>query len=265
MKQCIQAILKLTTYTNYEIVIIENNSKKKSTFNYYKEIQQIDKVRVLTYPEKGFNYSKIINFGVKNCKDSEFILQLNNDTKLLTPDWLQKFIGFAQREDVGAVGARLYYKDKSIQHAGIGIGIYGLVSSMLLELPKNIHAYFARECTIRNVSAVTGACLFCRKSMYEEVGYMDEEHFAVALNDVDFCLKIREKGYLIVYNPYIELIHYESKTRGYEDTKEKKSRFEKEANYFRKKWNQIFEKGDPYFNINFDSNSTQYQIRTDKI
>lgn len=138
-------------------------------------------------------------------------MQLNNDTKVLTPTWLEKFIGFAERKEVGAVGAKLYYKDKSIQHAGIGIGISGLAANLFVNTPKQMHAYFGRESTTRNVSAVTGACLFARREIYEEVGFMDEEQFAVAFNDVDFCLKIREKGYLIVYNPYIELIHYESK------------------------------------------------------
>lgn len=169
------------------------------------------------------------------------------------------------REDVGAVGARLYYEDKSIQHAGIGIAICDLAANLLTNTPKNCHAYFGRECTTRNVSAVTGACLFSRRSIYEEVGYMDEENFAVAFNDVDFCLKIREKGYLIVYNPYVEFIHFESKTRGYEDTPEKKARFEKESNNFRTKWRKVLDAGDPYSNINFRQDTAQYNVRTDKI
>ncbi len=265
LKNCINSILKLTTYNNYEIVIVENNSEDAKTFDYYEVIQKLDKVKVLFYPEKGFNYSKIINFGVRNCVDSEFILQLNSDTELLTPNWLEKFIGYAQREDIGAVGARLYYEDKSIQHAGIGIGICDLAANLLTNTPKHAHAYFGRECLTRNVSAVTGACLFAKRSMYEEVGYMDEENFAVAFNDVDFCLKIREKGYLIVYNPYIELMHFESKTRGYEDTAEKKARFDKEANHFRTKWRKVLDQTDPYSNINFAQDTAQYNIRTDKI
>lgn len=264
LKNCINSILNLTTYKNYEIIIIENNSEKKETFEYYENIQKIENVKVLKYPEKGFNYSKIINYGVKNC-DGEFIMQLNSDTKLLTPNWLEKFIGFASREDVGAVGARLYYKDKSIQHAGIGIGICGLAANLFVNTPKSVHAYFGREATTRNVSAVTGACLFSKKSIYEEIGYMDEENFAVAFNDVDFCLKIREKGYLIVYNPYIELMHYESKTRGYENTPEKKERFEKECNGFRNKWRKVLDKGDPYLNKNFSNQSANCIIRADEV
>lgn len=264
LKNCINSILKLTTYSNYEIVIIENNSEDPKTFDYYDVIQKLDKVKVITYPEKGFNYSKIINYGVKNC-DGEFVVQLNSDTELLTPNWLEKFIGYAQRKDIGAVGARLYYEDKSIQHAGIGIAICDLAANLLVNTPKGAHAYFGRECTTRNVSAVTGACLFSRKSIYEEVGYMDEENFAVAFNDVDFCLKIREKGLLIVYNPYVEFIHFESKTRGYEDTPEKKARFDKEANNFRTKWRKVLDAGDPYSNINFAQDTAGCNVRIDKI
>ena len=265
LRNCINSILKLTTYKNYEIVIVENNSTEAKTFDYYETIQKLEKVRVIKYPEKGFNYSKIINFGVKNCEDSEFVVQLNSDTELLTNNWLEKFIGFAQREDVGTVGARLYYEDKSIQHAGIGVGICDLAANLLTNTPRNFHAYFGRECLTQDLSAVTGACLFSRRSIYEEVGYMDEENFAVAFNDVDFCLKIRQKGYLIVYNPYVEFMHYESKTRGYEDTPEKKERFERESNNFRTKWRKVLDAGDPYSNINFDKNTAQYNVRTDKI
>ena len=264
LKNCINSILKLTTYSNYEIIIIENNSEKKKTFKYYKELEKIEKIKIINYPEKGFNYSKIINFGVKNV-NGEYVVQLNSDTKLLTPNWLEKFIGYAERKDIGAVGARLYYKDKSIQHAGISIGICGLAANLFVNTPKGVHAYLGRECTTRNVSAVTGACLFSRKSVYEEVGYMDEEKFAVAFNDVDFCLKLREKGYLIVYNPYIEFMHYESKTRGYEVTEEKKARFEKESNNFKNKWKEMLKKTDPYSNINFSNNNANCTIRTDKI
>ncbi len=265
LRNCINSILKLTTYKNYEIVVVENNSTEAKTFDYYETIQKLEKVRVIKYPEKGFNYSKIINFGVKNCEDSEFVVQLNSDTELLTNNWLEKFIGFAQREDVGAVGARLYYEDKSIQHAGIGVGICDLAANLLTNTPRNFHAYFGRECLTQDLSAVTGACLFSRRSIYEEVGYMDEENFAVAFNDVDFCLKIRQKGYLIVYNPYVEFMHYESKTRGYEDTPEKKERFARESNNFRTKWRKVLDAGDPYSNINFDKNTAQYNVRTDKI
>ena len=260
LKKCINSIMKRTTYNNYEIIIIENNSENTDTFEYYKSLENNNKIKIIYYKEKGFNYSKIINFGVKNS-DADYVIQLNSDTELITNNWLEKFIGFAQREDVGAVGARLYYEDGSIQHAGIVVGICDLAANMLTGLPRGVHAYFGKDCLIQNVSAVTGACLFSRRSIYEEVGYMDEENFKVAFNDVDFCLKIREKGYKIIYNPYIELWHYESKTRGYEDTPEKAKRFENECNNYKKKWKETLKKGDPYYNINLSLTTAQYDIR----
>ena len=264
LKVCINSIQKLTTYTNYEIVIIENNSTEKETFEFYDSLKENEKIKVVYYPEKVFNYSGIINYGVKNC-DGEYVVQLNNDTELLTPNWIEKMLGFAQREDVGAVGGRLYYPDESIQHAGIVVGICGLAANMLTGLPKDSHGYFAKEGLIQNMSAVTGALLFSRRDIYEKVGWMDEENFVVAFNDVDFCLKIRELGKLIVYNPFVEFIHYESKTRGYEDTPEKKERFERECNNFRTKWKDVIVKGDPYYNKNLRDDTAQYEVKNYKV
>ena len=238
LKTCVDSILEKTTYDNYEIDIIENNSKNEETFAYYEELKQNPKIKILEYKEKGFNYSRIINFGVKNTQ-GDYVLQLNNDTEVLTPDWLEQFIGFAQRPEIGAVGARLMYADKSIQHAGIAYGICGLAANLMPGVPWGSHGYFGREGLLQNVSAVTGACLFCKRNLYELVGYMDEENFAVAFNDVDFCLKIRQKGYLNIYNPYIMLMHYESKSRGYDDrSPEKQARYDKEANNFKTKWKE---------------------------
>lgn len=269
LKQCVTSILKLTTYDNYEIVIIENNSEKEETFKYYTEISKNEKVRVIDYTKnlkkkdsREFNYSKIINFGVKKV-NGDFILQLNNDTKLLTPNWLELFIGYAQEKEIGAVGARLYYEDKSLQHAGIIVGLSGIAGNALVNLPYGKHAYFGREAATRNVSAVTGACLFSRREVYKEVGYMEEEKFAVAFNDVDFCLKLLQKGYRIVYNPYIELMHYESKSRGYEYSKEQQERFEKESDNFKEKWKEFLEKKDPYYNKNFTLKTCNYDINID--
>lgn len=262
LKKCLKSILTLTTYENYEILILENNSTEKETFAFYKTIQQNPKIRVLECKEKEFNYSKIINFGVKNAT-GDFILQLNNDTKLLTPDWLEILLGYAQNKEIGAVGARLYYADKSIQHAGIAYGIAGKAGNLLVGLPYGTHDPFGREAATRNVAAITGACLFCRREIYDEVGFMAETLFKVAFNDVDFCLKILEKGYRVVYNPYIELIHYESKTRGYEDTPEKKARFEEETQNFQTKWNHLLQKGDPYYNPNLSHADGNFKCRGD--
>lgn len=263
LKVCLNSIKKLTTYENYEIIIVENNSGEKETFEYYKKIDGKDKIKVVYFPEKEFNYSKIINFGVKNST-GEYIVQLNNDTELLTPNWLQEMLGFAQRDDVGAVGAELFYPDNTIQHAGIIIGIGGVAGHVFKNLPKGIHGYFSKDAMIQNLSAVTAACIMTPKSIYDEVGYMDEK-FKVAFNDVDFCLKIRQTGRLIVYNPYVQFTHYESKSRGFEDTPEKKKRFQSEIDRFHDKWQSVLDKGDPYYNKNLRLDNDQCAIRTEKV
>ncbi len=261
LKKCITSILKNSTYENYEILIIENNSENPKTFEYYKKIQENPKIKVLMCQEKEFNYSKLINCGVKNTT-GDFILQLNNDTQILTKNWLELLIGYAQNKEIGAVGGRLYYPDKSIQHAGIAVGIQGMAANLLVNLPFGKHGYYAREAATRNVAAVTGACLFARREIYEEIGGMDEDLFKVAFNDVDFCLKILEKGYRVVYNPYVELIHSESKTRGLEDTPEKKARFEQEKKNFQEKWKAFLQKGDPYYNKNFSCEDCNFTIKS---
>ena len=173
-------------------------------------------------------------------------------------------LGFCQREDVGAVGVKLFYPDETIQHAGIIVGIGGIAGNRFKSIPKSGHGYFAEESMIQNLSAVTGACVMSPKKVYEEVGFMNEE-LAVAFNDVDFCLKIREKGYLIVYTPNVEFIHYESKSRGYEDTPEKKKRFQNEINTFEKRWQNVLDEGDPYYNINLSLDTEVYHMKSCKI
>lgn len=263
LKVCLKSIKKLTTYENYEIIVVENNSEEQKTFDYYDEINGKDKVKVVKYPEKGFNYSKIINYGVANS-DGEYIIQLNNDTELITPNWIEEMLGFAQREDVGAVGAELFYPDKSIQHAGIIIGIGGVAGHVFRNIPHGMHGYFSKDAMIQNMSAVTAACIMASRKMYEAVGNMDEK-FEVAFNDVDFCLKIREQGKLIVYNPYVQFIHYESKSRGFEDTLEKQKRFKGEVERFQNKWKKILKDGDPYYNINLRLDNDQCAIKPEKV
>ena len=263
LKVCLNSLKKLTTYENYEIIVVENNSEESETFEYYKKIDGKDKIKVVYFPEKEFNYSKIINFGVKNST-GDYIIQLNNDTELMTPNWIQEMLGFAQREDVGAVGVELFYPDNTIQHAGIIIGIGGVAGHVFKNLPKGIHGYFSKDAMIQNLSAVTAACIMTPKSIYDDVDYMDEK-FKVAFNDVDFCLKIREKGKLIVYNPFVQFKHYESKSRGFDDTPEKKERFQAEIDRFHDKWQSVLDKGDPYYNINLRLDNDQCAIRTEKV
>lgn len=264
LKVCIKSILEKTTYDNYEIVIIENNSTDQKTFDYYKSLEKNDKIKVLYYPEKGFNYAKIMNFGAKNS-DGEYLVQLNNDTELLTPNWLEKMLGLCQREDVGGVGVAMYYPDDTYQHAGVIVGLGGVAGHRFKNVPRAGHGYYSKESMIENLSAVTAACIMNPKSIYEEVGYMNEK-LAVAFNDIDFCLKVREEAKkLIVYNPYIEFMHYESKTRGYEDSPEKVKRFEGEMATFKERWEDFLEKGDPYYNKNLSLQTEQYDIRTTKV
>ncbi len=259
LKNCIDSILNKTTYENYEIVVVENNSETEEILTYYQELEKNEKIKVVYDKEEGFNYSRVINLGVKNS-DGEFVVQLNNDTEIETEDWLEDMIGFCSREEVGAVGVKLFYPDNTIQHAGIVFGVDRVATHLFRGLPRHLHGYFARESSIQNFSAVTGACMMVKRTVFEEVGYMDE-NMPVAFNDLDFCLKIRQTGRLIVYDPFVTVIHYESKTRGYEDTPEKVARFEAEIENFQKKWKDIYEQGDPYYNVNFSRNSSQYEIR----
>ena len=191
-------------------------------------------------------------------------MQLNNDTELITPDWLEKMVGYCQREDVGAVGVALFYPDDTYQHAGTIVGLGGVAAHRFLNLKRAHHGYFGKESIIEDLSAVTAACLLTKKSIYEEVGYMNEK-LQVAFNDVDFCLRIREKGYLIIYNPFVQLKHYESKTRGLEDSPEKMKRFLGEIDEFKKTWGDFLAKGDPYYNINFSCDTEHYNLKPHKI
>ncbi len=244
-------------------MIVENNSETEEIFKYYEELEKNEKIKVIKYANKGFNYSAIINFGVKNSS-GDYIVQLNNDTELITKNWLELMLGFCQRKDVGGVGVKLYYPDETIQHAGIIVGIGGIAGNRFKSIPKSGHAYFAKESMIENLSSVTAACIMNPKSVYEEVGYMNE-NLAVAFNDVDFCLKIREKGYLIIYNPFVEFIHYESKSRGQEDTPAKVKRFQGEIQTFEKRWQNFLDEGDPYYNINLSLDTEVYHMKNCKV
>ena len=286
LKVCIDSVLEKTTYSNYEIVVVENNSNTDEIYEYYKEIIGNEKIRVVNYntgkeitkPEEcsleytnsnrievkpGFNYSAIINFGVR-MSEGEYAIQLNNDTELITPDWLEIMLGYCQREDVGAVGVKLYFPDETIQHAGIIVGIGGIAGNRFKSIPKAGHGYFAKESMVENLSAVTGACLMAPKAVYEEVDWMNED-LAVAFNDVDFCLRIREKGYLVVFNPFVEFWHYESKTRGQEDSPEKIRRFQGEMSTFEQRWGDILDEGDPYYNVNLSLDTEVYHMKNIKV
>ena len=259
LRRCITSIEKKSTWKNYEIVVVENNSVEQSIRDYYKELESDPKVKIVTY-EGGFNYSKINNAGVKETK-GEYLLFLNNDTEVISSDWMEQLLMYAQRKDVGAVGAKLYYADNTIQHAGvvIGMGAHRSAGHTHSKLPREHLGYMGRLCYAQDVTAVTGACLMVKKSIYEEVDGLDES-FTISLNDVDLCLKIREKGYLNIFTPFAELYHYESKTRGMEEG-EKLRRYERECAHFRDKWKEQLDAGDPYYNPNFSLDYSDFTLR----
>ena len=257
--------LKKSTYSNYEVVIVENNSKNKETFEYYEKISNEDKrIKVVKFEINYFNYSAIVNYGVE-CSNGEYIVMLNNDIEFITTDWMEQMLMYAQRPDVGICGAKLYFPDRTIQHAGVTIGTRGLAGHRSREISEKD---FYREDYInivQDLSAVTAACFMVRKQLYIDMLGFDEK-LAVAFNDVDFCLKVRTAKYLIVYNPFVEAYHYESKSRG-EDTEnsEKQKRFAKEYELFVKRWSKVIAKGDPYYNRNYRLDTDLPKINYNKI
>lgn len=259
LRQCIESIESKSTYKNIEIIVVENNSEQEETFAYYESLMKnCRNVKVVNW--KGdFNYSAINNYGVTFCK-GEYIVLLNNDIEVITPNWLEEMLMFAQRPDVGAVGAMLYYPDDTIQHAGVIVGIGGVAGHSHKFLGRDNYGYANRLLIAQNLSAVTAACMMMRKSIYEEVDGLDEQ-FKVAYNDVDICMRIHEKGYLNVFTPFAELYHYESKSRGSENTKEKIIRLKKEKEYFVIKWSDYLKVGDPYYNINLTQDKEDFSYK----
>ena len=257
--------LKKSTYSNYEVVIVENNSKNKETFEYYEKISNEDKrIKVVKFEINYFNYSAIVNYGVE-CSNGEYIVMLNNDIEFITPDWMEQMLMYAQRPDVGICGAKLYFPDRTIQHAGVTIGTRGLAGHRSREISEKDFYRDDYINIVQDLSAVTAACFMVRKQLYIDMLGFDEK-LAVAFNDVDFCLKVRTAKYLIVYNPFVEAYHYESKSRG-EDTEnsEKQKRFAKEYELFVKRWSKVIAKGDPYYNKNYRLDTDLPKINYNKI
>lgn len=293
LRRCVSSILEKSTYDNYEIVIVENNSSTREIREYYSRLLGYDyeqalsagkreetvageeargpedggclrstdnKITIVTY--KGpFHYSKVNNLGVSYAS-GDYILLLNNDTEVITVNWMEELLMYAQREDVGAVGAKLCYADRTIQHAGvvIGLGAHRTAGHTHYKQHRQNLGYMGRLCYAQDVSAVTGACLMVKKRLYLEVGGLDEE-FAVSLNDVDFCLKLRERGLLNVFTPFAELYHYESVSRGLDDRGEKAERYNRESEKFREKWKRQLEAGDPYYNPNFSLDRSDFSLK----
>ena len=260
LSRCVSSILEKSSYENYEIIIVENNSNTREIRAYYEEIGQHPRVKIVTY-EGAFNYSRINNYGA-SFAEGEFLLLLNNDTQVITVNWMEEMLMYGQRSDVGAVGAKLYYEDKTIQHAGIVLGLGAHRTAGHTHYKVNIEnvGYMGRLCYAQDVSAVTGACLLVRREWFEKLGGLDES-FAVALNDVDFCLRLRELGLLNVFTPFAELYHFESKSRGLDDSAERASRYDEESARFREKWKAVLEAGDPYYNPNFSLDRSDFSLR----
>ena len=248
LNKCVTSILGKSTWKNIQIIVIENNSEREETFRYYEELEnRYPQVKVVTW-NGPFNYSAINNFGAKYA-DGDYFLLLNNDTEVITPEWLENMMGYCQREDVGIVGAKLLYPDNTVQHAGVVVGIAGFAGHILTGYDRYATGYLWRLATTQDESAVTGACLMVKRSVFEELHGLDES-FAVGLNDIDFCLRARALGKLVVFTPEACLYHYESKSRGLENTPEKKARLQKEVDHFRERYRDFLKKGDPYYNPN---------------
>ena len=248
LDKCVTSVMEKSTWKNLEIIVIENNSEKEETFRYYEELQKrYPQIKVVKW-EGTFNYSAINNFGARYAEGDYFLL-LNNDTEVITPDWLENMMGYCQREDVGIVGAKLLYPDNTVQHAGVVVGIAGFAGHILTGYDRNSTGYLWRLVIAQDESAVTGACLMVKRSVFEALNGLDES-FAVGLNDIDFCLRARVLGKLVVFTPDACLYHYESKSRGLENTPEKKARLQREVDHFRERYGDFLKAGDPYYNPN---------------
>ena len=258
LRRCIDSIRGKTTWPNWEIILVENNSTQEETFRYYEALQADSRIRVVSWQGQ-FNYSAINNFGVQYAKGRYFLL-LNNDTEVITPDWIERMVMFAQRKDVGAVGCMLYYPDDTVQHAGVILGIGGIAGHSHKHFSRRSPGFMFRMAIAQNLSAVTAACALFPREVWEQVGGLDEK-LAVAFNDVDLCLRIRQAGYLVVWTPFAELYHHESRRRGKENTPEKQQRFNDEIAYFRQRWDRVLEAGDPYYNPNLTLKRENFTLR----
>lgn len=256
---CLKSLYEKSSYKNFEVIIVENNSTEKETFEYYEALtQKHGNIKIVTW-DGNFNYSAINNFGVSYAK-GEYILLLNNDVEIINGSCLEEMLMFAQRKDVGAVGAKLYYSDDTVQHAGVILGLGGTAGHAHKHFGRSHPGYMARASIAQNLSACTAACLMMRRDVFDEVGGLDES-FEVAFNDVDLCMKIRKKGYLVVFTPYAELYHYESKSRGNDSTPEKLERFRGEINRFKEKWKKQLDDGDPYYNPNLTLTRDDFSLK----
>jgi GT2 family glycosyltransferase len=261
LEKCLHSIQAKSSFKNFEIIIVDNGSKMEETFSFYHRIKENKKVKIIKW-DKPFNYAAVNNYAV-NHSEGNILLFLNNDTEVINPDWLERMLEHAVREEVGAVGAKLYYPDNTIQHAGVVIGMLSIAGHGHRYFPGDSPGYFGRLKIIQNVSAVSGACLMTRKNVFNKVLGFDER-FRMDFNDIDLCLKIREKGFLIVWTPFTELYHIEMKTRGFHDTALKQKNCKREIELFQKKWQHILKQGDPYYNPNLTLEREDFSLKFQK-
>ena len=260
LMRCVESLEQESEYKNLEILIVENNSVSEEIFAYYDQVQrQYDNVRVLRY-EKEFNYADIQNYAAVRAK-GDYLLLLNNDTWLEQPESIREMLGYCMRDEVGIVGAKLLYPDDTIQHAGVIVGLGGVADHAFTGMDKDEPGYCCRALCAQEYSAVTAACLMVKKSVYNAVGGMDVE-LKVAFNDVDFCLRVKEAGHKIIYNPFAVWYHDESKTRGAEDTPEKIERFRGEIEYFQRRWADFLYNGDPAYNPNLALDRHDFALKS---
>lgn len=259
LDRTLRSVLACTEYPKLEWIIVENNSTEPETFAYYEKLQaEFPNVRVITW-EREFNYAAINNFGAGFAR-GEYLWLLNNDLEMITRDCVDGLLNPCMRPEIGITGARLYYGDETIQHAGVIVGLGGVAGHAFVGQPRLDPGYMARDWCTQQLSAVTAACLMIRRSVFEEVGGFSEE-LAVAFNDVDLCLKVRQAGYGVLYNAQVEAYHYESKTRGLEDTPEKVARFNGEMDLFKEKWEKELRAGDPFYNVNLTLARNDFTLR----
>ena len=259
LNACLKSVFAKTTYPNYEVIVIDNGSVEPETFACfdYWQTKEPDRFSYYTY-DIPFNYSKLNNYAVEKAR-GDYLLFLNNDTEVIAEDWLEAMVEQGQRHSIGVVGALLLYPDQTIQHAGVVMGLVGGVAAHGHRFFSSDHAgYFGQLISINNYSAVTGACMMCRREVFEEVGGLEEE-LSVAFNDIDFCLKIIDRGYRNIYLPHVVLFHYESKSRGYDNIPEKQTRFTHEVNYMKQKWQPLLDR-DPCYSPHLSKTREDYSI-----
>ena len=258
LKVCVESILERSTYPDFELVIVDNQSVEPETIEFLAAVARCQRVRVLRY-DAPFNYSSINNWAVARC-DGRVIGLVNNDVEVITPDWLQELVSQAMRPDVGAVGAMLYYPNDTIQHAGVVLGVHGVAAHLYAGMPRGYPGHGGRARVAQSLSAVTGACLVVRREVYDQVGGLDPG-LAVAFNDIDFCLRTRAAGYRNVWTPFAELYHHESASRGVEDTEQKKGRFAAEVELMQRRWGDALT-ADPAYNVNLSLRSLNCELAT---